>query len=60
MGLSTPLRARVLCERTGKERLTKSEAKSMAKRMQRSHGANLSAFECWTCRGWHVGKRRPA
>jgi hypothetical protein len=39
---------------TGKERLSKSEAKSTAKRSR----MNLLAYRCPTCKGWHVGKPR--
>jgi D-serine deaminase-like pyridoxal phosphate-dependent protein len=45
------------CYSTGKMKLTKSQAKSMAKRMQKTTGLRIDAFYCYTCHKYHVGKR---
>lgn len=55
-----PSRAEV-CLPTGKDCLTRSQAKSVAKRMNRQSKRrvfNLTAFECQHGPHWHVGNRR--
>lgn len=59
MGLSTPLYVDApICERSGKYVLSKSMAKSEAKRRmkRRRVGVNLTAFRCPDCGGWHIGQ----
>lgn len=58
MGLShdPPASKRTFCLPSGKERLSRGEAKSTAKR-QRGAG-NLQAYKCDACKGWHVGNQR--
>lgn len=56
MGLREPPRARDLCPVSGKERLTRGKAKSLAKRLRGD--VNLHAYECRSCGGWHVGNKR--
>jgi hypothetical protein len=55
MGLR-PSARRAICERTGKDRMSKGEAKSMAKRQQSRASAKLRAYRCPFCAGWHIGK----
>jgi hypothetical protein len=47
-----------VCRSAGKDKLTKSMAKSMAKRLQQRTGRNIAAYECRACRHWHVGAIR--
>jgi hypothetical protein len=42
----------------GKNCLTKSQAKKLAKRQARNTGLNIQAYACRTCRRWHVGTLR--
>lgn len=57
MGLRNDPNGQEFCPVSGKARLTRSEAKSTAKR-QRGQSWNLQAYKCRTCRGWHVGNKR--
>lgn len=58
MGLKDQPRAgAAICPATGKTRMTKGDAKSLAKR-GRGETVNLQAYKCDRCRGWHVGNRR--
>jgi hypothetical protein len=53
---------RYICPTTGKSRYTKGEAKSKAKsigRLRRAKTANVHAYKCRACKGWHVGSLRP-
>jgi hypothetical protein len=43
---------------SGKARLTKSVAKSTAKRQSAKAAGNLQAYKCRACGGWHVGNLR--
>ena len=47
-----------ICEYANKNRLTKSQAKTIAKRDARHSGKNTSAYKCPSCKGWHVGWKR--
>jgi len=47
-----------ICHRAGKEMLTRSKAKSMAKRVGRETGRNIHAYECRYCDRWHIGNIR--
>jgi hypothetical protein len=58
MGLSEDPRASAICPATGKDRLTRGEAKSLAKRWHPRDGGNVSAYKCRACKGWHVGNKR--
>lgn len=40
-----------------KDRMTRSVARSVAKRMRANHNSPLMAYKCEFCRGWHVGNR---
>lgn len=55
---SKPIPGDYSCGDLSKKRMTKSEAKSTAKRIQRLHGRLVDAYWCATCGGWHVGTRR--
>jgi predicted RNA-binding Zn-ribbon protein involved in translation (DUF1610 family) len=57
VGLKSDPPASYICPATGKERMTRGAAKSMAKR-RRGHSVNLQAFKCPECKGWHVGNIR--
>jgi hypothetical protein len=57
MGLKQDPHGDEFCPISGKVRLTKSQAKSMAKRQKRGTW-NLQAYRCRTCGGWHVGNVR--
>lgn len=60
MGQRSDPNGQEFCPLSGKALLTKSQAKSTAKRQARRGGAsvNLTAYKCRTCGGWHVGNRR--
>lgn len=59
MGLAVDPAAALTCARTGKALMTKSCAKSTAKRMaKRGHSLRLEAYRCQHCGKWHVGNRR--
>ena len=58
MGLAKHPREAAVCKTTGKDQLSRSAAKSLVKRIQRTQGANVSEYECRSCGTWHVGKRR--
>lgn len=51
-------RHRELCQAAQKWRLTKGEAKSEAKRQEKSNGVLFNAYLCPSCGGWHIGKPR--
>jgi len=56
VGLSRdPESPHAICAASGKARLTRGEAKSTAKRHSRQARANIQAFKCRACGGWHVG-----
>jgi hypothetical protein len=60
MGLKHDLNPHaVICQVSGKERLTKGEAKSAAKRVKSRRYGNISAYRCRACHGWHIGNRQP-
>lgn len=47
------------CARSSKAILTKSQAKSMAKRIQKRGPAHhVEAYRCRYCDKWHVGNER--
>lgn len=46
------------CPHFHKACLTKSQAKSLAKRSSRKSGLNVTPYECRTCGKWHVGTKR--
>ncbi len=59
MGLKGDPEFRETCSGSGKARLTKSAAKSTAKRMAKTRkGENIQAYLCRMCGGWHVGGKR--
>lgn len=43
--------------RTGKDRLTRRQARQIARRMRMKRGGQAQAYKCEFCRGWHVGNR---
>lgn len=43
----------------GKISVSKPEAKSAAKRMQRQTGCRIDPYRCSRCGRWHIGNRRP-
>ena len=47
-----------ICEYANKNRLTKSQAKSVAKANAKSTGLKVDAYKCPSCNGWHVGWKR--
>jgi hypothetical protein len=56
MGLQQQPNAHAICQSSGKARLSKGEAKSEAKRLQRLRRLLIDAYRCPGCNGWHVGK----
>jgi hypothetical protein len=59
MGLPIhPRSARGVCTRSGKDKFTKSVAKSKAKQHERQTGRNIQAYRCRMCGQWHVGTTR--
>jgi hypothetical protein len=59
MGLAEdPNHGSGICASAGKGMLTKSAAKSMAKRCGRQTGRNIQAYNCRACGYWHVGTLR--
>ena len=47
--------AEIAC--TGKDRLTRGQAKKIARRMRMKRGGAAQAYKCEFCRCWHVGNR---
>ena len=47
-----------VCPKVGKMQMTKSEAKSYAKRSEHRSGLPMQAFKCGSCGHWHTGKKR--
>lgn len=58
MGLSHDPPSGEFCPGSGKQRMTRGQAKSLAKR-RRGVSLNLQAYKCGMCGGWHVGNARP-
>lgn len=56
MGLSQDPNSDEFCTASGKARVSRSVAKSTAKRQR--GGGNLQAYKCRACGGWHVGNLR--
>lgn len=42
----------------GKERLTKTQARTAAARMYKRDRSSINAYRCPYCNYWHVGKRQ--
>jgi hypothetical protein len=59
MGLSRAPDADTICDISGKARLTKGAAKSLAKAAaKRRDKGNITAYRCRACGGWHIGNVR--
>jgi hypothetical protein len=44
-------------ECSGKEIMTFTRARKVAKEMRRKHDDKLQHYKCPTCKGWHIGSR---
>ncbi|GAB5434774.1 MAG: hypothetical protein EpisKO_41440 [Epibacterium sp.] len=49
------MNAEIIC--TTKDRLTREQAKRIARRMRATRGKAIQAYKCPNCRAWHVGNR---
>jgi hypothetical protein len=48
----------VVCDRTGKERLTRKEAMAKASWWSRTRHARMKHYRCRACGDWHIGNDR--
>tara|TARA_Y100000590_G_scaffold376822_1_gene442669 strand:+ start:864 stop:1208 length:345 start_codon:yes stop_codon:yes gene_type:complete len=43
------------CEKTGKQKLTRDQAKKQAYWFRRVRHARMHSFQCKSCKHWHIG-----